>query len=80
MNKVFTRLSFAAALIITLFGCTPATDYTSAGKIAVQWGLITNFTEEKNVFKAKFIITNNSDIELTGNNWALFFNMAPGLS
>ncbi|MBT1698872.1 carbohydate-binding domain-containing protein [Fulvivirgaceae bacterium PWU4] len=77
MNKVFPNLLFCCALITTLLGCKPATDYASAGKIAVQWALITNFTDQKDVFEAKFTITNGSDIDLTDNNWALFFNMAP---
>lgn len=76
MKQVFLNLSFCA-LVITLLGCSAATDYTSAEKIGVQWALITNFTEQKNVFEAKFTVTNGSDIDLTNNNWALFFNMAP---
>ncbi len=49
----------------------------TAGKIAVRWELVTNFTDEKDVFDARFQLTNHSDLELDDKNWALFFNLAP---
>jgi hexosaminidase len=49
----------------------------TAGNIAVRWELVTNFTGEKDVFDARFQLTNHSDIELSDKNWALFFSMAP---
>jgi hexosaminidase len=76
MKKVSLNVSLLA-LAAALFSCEPAADYSSAGRIAVQWELITNFTDSKNTFAAKFTIGNKSDINLTGRNWALFFNMAP---
>ena len=52
-------------------------DFTSAEKIEVTWELLTNFTDERDVFNARFTLINNSDLELNGKNWSLFFNMAP---
>jgi hexosaminidase len=49
----------------------------TAGKIAVRWELVTNFTDEKDVFDARFQLTNHSDVEMNDKNWALFFNLAP---
>ena len=51
-------------------------DYTSADKVAIQWELITNFTEVPAAFDARFVLENNSDFDLN-SNWKLFFNIAP---
>jgi len=56
---------------------TTETSYKSGDKIEVNWGISTNFTEEHDVFEARFTINNNSDVTLSGSNWKLFFNMAP---
>src|SRR5205085_12389249 len=57
--------------------CSTKEDFSTAESIAVNWELLTNFTDQKDVFEARLTITNNSDFLLTENNWALFFNMAP---
>ena len=48
-----------------------------AGKIAVSWELVSNFTEVESGFNARFSLLNQSDFPLTDSNWALFFNMSP---
>ena len=66
------------ASAILLIACTSEKEkFPSVEKIAVQWELVTNFTDQPNVFHAKFEIINNSNIALTDKNWTLFFNMAP---
>jgi hexosaminidase len=75
----FTRLlSVALLLLVLLSSCNKdVDDFATGDKIAVRWELVTNFTDEKGVFDARFVLKNNSDIDLTDKNWALFFNMAP---
>lgn len=73
-----TKIKVVTAIIcIVLSGCSKDGNFDSADKIAVNWALLTNFTDEKGVFEAQFTIINNSDIVLTDKNWDLFFNMAP---
>ena len=77
------KLKISAFLFITLLyvlsACNPKSDdnYPNADKIAVSWELISNITDVKDGFKAKFTLTNNSGFTLTNKNWALFFNIAP---
>lgn len=77
------RKSFYAILICLLFigvnSCQRAkTDGGEYGKqLAVSWELVSNFTDIKDGFLARFTLTNNSDADLTDANWALFFNMSP---
>ncbi|WP_276371253.1 family 20 glycosylhydrolase [Chryseolinea sp. H1M3-3] len=74
MNKFI--ILFASAIL--LVACTSPKDQLSfAESISVRWELVTNFTDEHNVFEAKFDITNNGDFALSNKNWTLFFNMAP---
>lgn len=74
----FTRSLPAILLfLIVVASCKKEIDYTTGDKIAVQWELVTNFTDEKGVFDARFVLKNNSEMDLTDKNWALFFNMAP---
>ncbi len=49
-------------------------DYSSAKDIEIKWELITNFTEIEDVFEARFILYNKSDMTLE-DNWKLFFNI-----
>ncbi|HEX5171202.1 MAG TPA: family 20 glycosylhydrolase [Cyclobacteriaceae bacterium] len=50
--------------------------FSSVENLAVKWELVSNFTGEKDVFNARFLLTNNGEQALH-ENWALFFNMAP---
>ena len=68
-------LLFSFALLIS--SCENKNDFSTGEKIAVEWELMTNFTDEKGVFDAKFVLKNDSKISLTDKNWTLFFNMAP---
>lgn len=73
----FTRLLPVGLLFLVLSSCNKEVDFATGDKIAVRWELVTNFTDEKGVFDARFVLKNNSNIDLTDKNWALFFNMAP---
>lgn len=76
MSRLATSGFIVLLAIVT--GCQPGEEkYSSVDKLAVHWELLTNFTDEKNVFQATFNLTNNSDLTLTDKNWTLFFNMAP---
>jgi hexosaminidase len=77
------RTSFCAVLLLLLLswvnGCRQA---DKAGideglQLAVSWELVSNFTDIKDGFEARFTLTNKSDLPLTDTNWALFFNMSP---
>lgn len=68
-------ISFAIFLFCST-SCNRQQKFSSADKLAVKWELVTNFTGEKNVFNARFSLTNNSD-QVLRENWSLFFNMAP---
>lgn len=60
---------------LVLTNCsTSSIDYSSAKNVDLKWELISNITEIEGAFDAKFLIKNNSEIELT-NNWKLFFNI-----
>ena len=72
-----TTRGLLAMIGIYFAGCSANQKFETADKIAVNWEIVTNFTDQKDVFLAKFTITNHSDIVLTDHNWALFFNMAP---
>jgi len=72
-----TILIFGVSLGILFSNCTSSNkDFMSAKNIEVKWELISNITDEEGVFHARFILENNSNIELT-NNWKLFFNAIP---
>ncbi|MDQ2656752.1 MAG: carbohydate-binding domain-containing protein, partial [Bacteroidota bacterium] len=76
----FRRPTTASSLALLCFLLLPACsvrDNAVRQDIAVRWELVTNLTETPDVFEARFTLTNNSARELTGKNWALFFNMAP---
>lgn len=77
-SRLTTHGYRARFLVLALLcaSCGPREDVAS-GSIAVQWELVTNFTDVPNVFEAKFTLRNNGTFDLTGKNWALFFNMAP---
>jgi hexosaminidase len=66
-----------ALLCLWLAACGAEKEFETAEKIAVHWGLITNFTDQQDVFDAEFTIDNKSNITLSDKNWALFLNMAP---
>ncbi len=76
MHRVhLSIILFCMAACVT--SCKKDNEFSSPEKIAVHWELVTNFTDEKNVFDARFELTNNSNFSLTDKNWVLFFNMAP---
>jgi hexosaminidase len=76
--KIRRSLPVILPFLIVFASCkNEIDDFTTGDKIAVQWELITNFTDEKGVFDARFVLKNDSDIDLNDKNWALFFNMAP---
>ncbi len=63
---------------LLLTNCKPAPiDYSSASNIVMKWELVTNFTNVDGAFDARFILDNQSNIELANNNWKLFFSMYP---
>ena len=65
--------SLCVLLAISLsVGCAPRRELD----IAVTWKLETNFAEGGG-HRATFSIRNDSDVELTDDNWALYWNMAP---
>ncbi|MBL0739655.1 family 20 glycosylhydrolase [Chryseolinea lacunae] len=69
---------FCFVLLVCCAACQPGKDpLDTASKIAVQWEVVTNFTDQKEVFDARFEIINNSEQALDEKNWALFFSMAP---
>jgi hexosaminidase len=75
--KHITILIFGVSLGIFFSNCTSSNkDFISAKNIKIKWELVSNFTSEEGVFQARFIIENNSNVELT-NNWRLFFNTIP---
>ena len=70
-----TLSSIIFILFITL--CTQKEmDYSTAKNISVKWELISNFTERPEVFSARFVFDNHSDLILS-SNWKLFFNISP---
>ncbi len=74
MKKLNTIIIISLSFIL-LLNCSPKPiDYSSANKIDIKWELISNFTEVEGAFDARFIIKNNSGLELS-NNWKLFFNI-----
>lgn len=76
--KNMIRINVFLASAILIVACSPGKEkFSTAEKIAIRWELVTNFTDQPNVFDARFEITNNSNLSLTNKNWALFFNMAP---
>jgi len=76
--EITRSLPVLLLLLVIIGSCTQdIDDFATGDKIAVQWELITNFTDEKGVFDARFVLKNNSNIDLTDKNWALFFNMSP---
>src|SRR5688572_3334646 len=75
--KITRYLPVLLLLLVVITSCKQEIDFATGDKISVQWELVTNFTDEKGVFEARFVLNNKSDIDLTNKNWALFFNMAP---
>ncbi|WP_247236726.1 family 20 glycosylhydrolase [Telluribacter sp. SYSU D00476] len=66
-------------LMMGLIGCLSSgkTATETEPHVSVTWELVSNLTQKKDEFEAKFVMTNNSKLTLTEENWALFFNMAP---
>jgi len=77
--RIILYIFFFSAAILVLKGCKSASNesFDQAGKIAISWELVSNFTEQKNGFEAKFYLKNNGTLTLGDSSWALFFNMAP---
>jgi hexosaminidase len=73
----FYIFSLLVVLFLILSSCGSNTETVEKKSISVHWELVTNFTDEVNVFNARFELKNNSQLTLSKNNWALFFNMAP---
>lgn len=71
------KIAYFFPLLLLFSACTTNKEDSSSDTIAVRWELVTNFTDEVNVFDAKFELSNNGDRILTDANWTLFFNMAP---
>lgn len=75
--RTFTSVSLLAVVFL-MTGCASTdTDQSSENNVAVHWELVTNFLENPGTFEARFALRNNSELTLTDDNWALFFNMAP---
>lgn len=68
--KVFLPLLLLAVFI----GCS-STEDTEQLDLSVTWNLETN--HEAGGHRATWTIKNNSDLTLTDDNWALYWNMAP---
>lgn len=68
-------------LVISMgfWGCGEKQSGTAVtkSKLRVSWKLLSNFTDVKEGFNARFVVTNESEEALVGTDWALFFNMAP---
>lgn len=71
------RLILVGVFVVLIQSCANKDDFSSGNKIAIHWEILTNFTDQKDVFNGRFTITNNSKFSLSDKNWALFFNMAP---
>ncbi|GAB3023038.1 family 20 glycosylhydrolase [Spirosoma pulveris] len=77
------RIGFFATLLFLVLagisGCRQSltADGEAGRQLVVSWELVSNFTNVKDGFEARFTIKNNSDQTLTDANWALFFNMSP---
>src|SRR5687768_17857915 len=77
-HSPLTTHLFFCALFFLCIGCASLEKDVPPGKdLAIRWELITNLTDQPNVFEARFTIINSSQSDLQGQNWALFFNMAP---
>lgn len=77
-HSPLTTCVYFCSLFLVCVACASLDKDLPSGKdLAVRWELVTNFTEQPNVFEARFTIINNSQSDLLGNHWALFFNMAP---
>ncbi len=72
----FVLVCFVAVLSV-VSSCSTKTDDTTGQVPAVRWSLITNFTDEEDVFEAEFRLMNTGGFDLDDKNWTLFFNMAP---
>ncbi|GAB4033325.1 family 20 glycosylhydrolase [Spirosoma gilvum] len=78
MRKSF-YITLICLFIIGINGCQRAATESGGfgNQLTVSWELVSNFTDVKDGFQARFMLKNNSDNELTDANWALFFNMSP---
>lgn len=78
MRKYFyTKLLLFGAILLA--GCQNAEQKSgdSPAGIQVSWELISNFTDVKTGFDARFVLKNVNEEVLDDRNWALFFNMSP---
>ncbi len=73
------KIKFLGILALLAFACTRNGEekVSSTTPIHVSWKLISNFAGPNSTFEARFRIRNESNKELTDQNWALFFNMQP---
>lgn len=78
MRKIFQINCLLIALVVWA-GCQKSSDKEQAepAGIRVSWELLTNFTDVKTGFDARFTLKNVSEITLNDKNWTMFFNMAP---
>jgi hexosaminidase len=59
--------------------CMPGREASRSetSKLRVSWKLLSNFSDVKDGFHARFVLKNEGETTLGASNWALFFNMAP---
>lgn len=77
-SQIFRKTVYLFCAFNFLWACSRVNEESSSGDtIGVHWELVTNFTEEEEVFHAQFTLNNNSTRKLTDENWALFLSMAP---
>ncbi|OJJ19705.1 hypothetical protein BKI52_19425 [marine bacterium AO1-C] len=73
------KVAQIALLLSVLFisSCKPKKSAENPTNLLVNWGVVTNFYQNKANFLAELKIVNQSEQTLN-NNWELYFNYAPG--
>ena len=61
---------------ILLFSCK-GKNFPSGEDLTIEWELISNQYAERPAVKARFLVTNNSPVTLSDDNWILYYNQSP---
>ncbi|MFT4032129.1 MAG: family 20 glycosylhydrolase [Siphonobacter sp.] len=77
MRSIFYIALLWGGFSLFISSCKSTEKASEGSSIAVSWKLVSNFTDVKSGFKARFVLKNNSSETLGNKDWTLFFNMSP---
>ncbi|MEE4178495.1 MAG: family 20 glycosylhydrolase [Bacteroides sp.] len=77
MKTLFKNpLPFLLLILMVMISCQ-RNIFPGENDFAIEWEVISNQHSERPAVKARFLVTNNSQLTLTDDNWTLYYNQSP---